>query len=328
MSDKRGPTWVDYGNLAANVFQVAQLSAVSSRLRQLEQIEAAREERMILENELRQFIFELEEGVDRLCEYGDKAPRGVVTTLLLIETTIDKAEVFPATFQQFVDKDRVRTFKKKVSELEELYLSSLKPEEKEKIDWVMKRAPHREGLHKLIAALEAKANLDKTEKQWQELEGEKRSKVRIWDILMFSVFSISLVAIPVLFLLSVAVSGNSSELGALFQLICCFGVSGAMAGIVIGLIGRSNAIPKEYGQLEQLRRTWLSQLLPKEYYDQVISIFGSDLELGEYKKIEERISQFLSEVLEHDKDGALLPQSLIKVAIPKLILGETPKKAQ
>lgn len=63
MPERREPSWVDYGNLAANLIQVGQLSAVQSRLKQLAQIEATREERTRLINELRQIVFETEDGL-------------------------------------------------------------------------------------------------------------------------------------------------------------------------------------------------------------------------------------------------------------------------
>lgn len=85
MSEKREPSWVDYGNLAANLIQVGQLSAVQKRLRQLAEIEAAREERIRLINELRQIVFESEAGLQQLENYTKEAPEGVFVAVSVLK---------------------------------------------------------------------------------------------------------------------------------------------------------------------------------------------------------------------------------------------------
>jgi len=106
MSNQREPTWVDFNNLALNVVQVGQLSSLHRRLNELAQIEAYREERIEIENELRQFIFEIEEILDEIFSFVDIAPSGVYFLASVLQKLFMDVGIDPATFQEFVDKDR------------------------------------------------------------------------------------------------------------------------------------------------------------------------------------------------------------------------------
>lgn|GEM_PF-3962702 len=83
MSNNRRSSWVDYGNLAANLFQIAQISSAQQRLNQLTQLETQREQRREWINELRQIIFGAENGLEKVKKYITQAPRGAPHTTMI-----------------------------------------------------------------------------------------------------------------------------------------------------------------------------------------------------------------------------------------------------
>ena len=313
MTDISGPSWVDYGNLAANVFQVGQLSGVQKRLKQLEQIEVARDERLRLENELRQFVFELQEGIGRLSEYRATAPLGLATTTLMIEGLLDELGVQPATFQQFVDKDRVRVFLQDLAKLRETSMRELSESDRDDTVRFTSLLPHRGGLGNLIDALEAKEQLEETESRWQELESERKASRRNLRpaIFLFGFFTVSLCCVAP----SAAGSNNGAAVLALI-------VALAAGGGGLALLKQSSNITPAYRELRDLRVDLRSKLIKHEKFVELREFFGEGLEIEEYKAIDREIEDFLSRAVEKDQDGNPLPKSLFRIALPASILAQ------
>lgn len=111
------PHWVDYanlgvniGNLAVNSAQLQSLNEVNVQLAQLGQIEANRERRRQLENNLRQFVFDEETKLEEFKAQLGANPKALWVSANLIKHNLDSVPVTPSSFEEFVDKDRVRKF--------------------------------------------------------------------------------------------------------------------------------------------------------------------------------------------------------------------------
>lgn len=176
---ERKPTWVDYANLGANIVQVGQLSRLSGMFGKLMEIEVAREKRTQLENELRQFIFEVEHGVKALVEYIEIAPLGLYFTVSTLDRLLDDIGIQPATFQHFVDKDRARHLREAVRALAQEAKQELDSQDVDNANFHIKIVPRLGDLEELIAHQQASEELEKTQEKWERLTnlvGSRRRK--------------------------------------------------------------------------------------------------------------------------------------------------------
>jgi len=92
MSENRGPNWVDYGNLFANIIQIGQLSSTNAKLRYLADAQASREQQKDAEESSRQTVFEMRRSLERLIPYQDIAPAGVWVIASLINQILTQME--------------------------------------------------------------------------------------------------------------------------------------------------------------------------------------------------------------------------------------------
>lgn len=309
MSD-RGSTWVDYANLGANILQVGQLSGVRQRLNELARIETDRERRIQLENELRQFIFEIEEGIERLAEYIQKAPLGVYLTVFFLEKLFDEVGVEPATFQQFADKDRVKQVRSTSSSIKEEVAERLSEEEIGEVHFRLKLFAHFPFLDFLISHLKASRELPEAEEKWKELAAEKhKGRYSFGWVLVIG-------------LLLLAGTCSSSDL-SVFQCL------GGMA-VLVGLIGILIVQPEGLRELKQEKEKLQKRILLPEKLQELYEVFGEDLTISQYEEIEEETKAYVSQVTEKDKDGNSLPKSLFELTFPSEIFTqeESLKKAE
>jgi hypothetical protein len=109
------PNWVDYVNVGANIAnlevntaQLQSLQQIQSQLARLAQIEANREQRLEFESELRQFVFDQETKLEEVRAEDSANPIARWVSVQLIKRNLASIPVTAASFQEFVDKDRVR----------------------------------------------------------------------------------------------------------------------------------------------------------------------------------------------------------------------------
>lgn len=317
----RDASWVDYGNLGANIVQVALLVAANRRVSQMATIQtqiatvqAQQAERARLETELRQFIFELEEGIDRLSCCMSMAPLGVLTTIYFIERVLNDGGIQPVAFDQFGDKDRIKALRKRLAELRESSGKSLTQGEVEEAKRIMRLASGREDLNKLITALDAQERLKETEGPWRKLEKKKKEMVAGWGLLLVLSFLVGIASMCGFFIaLSIASSSNNSSLAVV--ILPLYAGSLSLVGFVIGVV-KTTSSPKGYAEMNLMRTSLRSKFLPQQVYDNIYAFFGKDLGIEAYQRIEDEIANFFSRALENDKDGKALPASLLHVALP------------
>jgi hypothetical protein len=280
------------------------------------QVQAQQAERERLEDELRQFVFELEGGLDRLQEYKIRAPLGVATVTGTVDALLDGVGVQPSTFQQFVDKDRVKALRQRLSAMREEELASLSQSEQEQLGRIIPVSAHREDLQNLIVALKAKEELGKTEEQWNRLQTEKKEMLGSWN----GVLVVSAVLGAMFFCAGASMTSSSSSIvgeggGAV---LCLSGIAGI--AFLFALLKIISTAPEGYKMLEQARAALRSKLLKHEKYLEITKIFGEGIPIEEYEKKAAEIADYMSRALEHDKDGNPLPESLIRVALPARLL--------
>ena len=303
MSDRRS-TWVDYANLGANIIQVGQLSGVRQRLNELARIETDREERIQLENELRQFIFEIEGGIEHLTEYLQKAPLGVYITIFLLEELFDEVGVEPATFQQFADKDRVKKVRSASSSIMEEAANELSGEEVKEVSFRLKLFARFSDIDLLVSHLKASQELPEIEKRWKELSAEtyKNRYPFVWALI-----------IGILLLAGSCISSAngfmhlSSANGLLFF--------GGEVAVILGIIGLL-ATGARLGELTQEKEKLRKKILSSEKLQELYEVFGEDLTISQYERIEEETRAYVTQATEMDKDGNSLPKSLFELTFP------------
>ncbi|MBU0572447.1 hypothetical protein KKH23_03850 [Patescibacteria group bacterium] len=279
----RGSDWVGYANLGANIVQAGQLSRVQRNLEGLALIEIAREERVRLENELRQYIFETEEGLKRLRKYIDKAPLGVFTVTSQLDSFFREIRLEPEAFQQFVDKDRVQSLFRSV---EEIFEETSKFLDQNVMEEVRSKV---ELVQKLLGYLKILPKLTETTNEDKKLE-KKRA---------FVITMLLGVAIFTLIAFGFDTPGN-----------CICGGSGVVyLAILMFALAKGPYGDKKRGvrikQLEELQKQ--VSLLAKE----INSIAGKELtEKKEYEQVLDEAQTRLKMLTQEDKDGEQFVESL------------------
>ncbi|MBU0572448.1 hypothetical protein KKH23_03855 [Patescibacteria group bacterium] len=298
MSD-RGPNWVDYANLGANIVQAGQLAGVRDRLSELARIETNRERRIQLENELRQFIFEIEEGIERLTGYLQEAPLGVYITAHILENIFDEVGVEPATFQQFTDKDRVKQVRAANSLITENAANELSEKEVEKVRFHLKLSDRFSDLDLLISHLKASQKLPDMKKKLEKLSDEKNRGVKYWVLLIIGGFLVPLFALD--------------YLGP--NVLCWIGLIEVIG--FAGLLYSSSS--EEYRKVKNEGEELRKKILSSEKLHVLYEVFGEGLTISQYEEIEKETRDYIGQATEKDKDGNSLPKSLFELTFPPQI---------
>ena len=314
MSERREPSWVDYGNLAANLIQVGQLSDVQKRLRQVAEMEAAREERVRLINELRQIVFESEEGLKQVGKHTTNAPAGVLIAVSILKTAFDEMGVVPQTFEEFIDKDRVKRVREIIQNRIDESLQRLSNEQLSEAQRMIALVPKLGDLDILISAIDAKKELTKTELEWKTLEKKRKNSLQPLNILMI----ISLVWCGFSYFTVNNINWMDIDqpvgLGILFVM---FGIP--VIGMITSLVTISKLSSKRLDELRKYRAQLQKLLLSVEKYKTLINEFGEKTN-EEYKSIRSNFLEYMERVTKKDKNGNDLPESLLSITIPTSIL--------
>jgi hypothetical protein len=314
MSENK-PTWVDYASLGANIVQIGQLSGVRRRLESLAQIEAAREERARLENDLRQFVFESEERLENISKYQQKAPAGVYVAVSILETAFNEIGIVPATFQQFVDKDRVKHVRSILEALRADAAHSMAEEELRQTDRMLGLVSQMSELEELIAHYETKEKLAETDKKLSENQDElnKLSKGKGSPYLPW--FLMGAVGLVLLFI----IGGNSSSIG--YSISCLMMVVAILGGVVVAVRpSELKDLRRERTKLQQLRTRLQQQILPASKLDMLYGIFGEKSTVDAYISMRDNCLADISRVTENDREGKPLPESILDMVFPARLL--------
>jgi hypothetical protein len=322
MPEKREPSWVDYGNLAANLVQVGQLSAVHSRLKQLAQIEAAREERLRLISELRQIVFEAEEGLQRITEYTTKAPNGVFLAVSILKTVFDEIGIVPQTFEEFADKDRVKQVRRLIEERSENASQILTAEQNAEVSRVLKIVPKLDSLESLIRVQIAKEKLAETKEEWEHLEEQRQKVTRPWiSLVIVSVIAWIVGAIILLVILNLFFDINRplSSFPPLVSIIISAYQMVIAIGFLAGMIGSNGGSNQRLRELNKERSFLKPQLLPTTKLQKLYDEFG-EKNSQEYSALKNQIVEYIKQVTEKDRDGVDLPEPLLPMVMPSKLL--------
>lgn len=176
------PHWVDYanlganiGNLAVNSAQLQSLHEVNSQLTQLGQIEANRERRRQLENNLRQFVFDEETKLEEFKVQLGANPKALWVSANLIKHNLDSIPVTPASFEEFVDKDRMRKFNNEISAVIRECETQLSPDQLNNARLAFQYTSERAALEQYIEMQKAMEFLSATEEEYRGLKTVKKT---------------------------------------------------------------------------------------------------------------------------------------------------------
>lgn len=173
------PNWVDYTNLGLNVANTAlnaaqfrELGEINGQLLQLGQLEADRERRRQYETTLRQFLFDEETKLDRLKEDTRDHPILLWLGAQLIKHNINSVPITAASFQEFVDKDRVRKVESELAATIRETEARLDPGQQSDARLALKYLLERSALDEYIAMRVAQETLPSIESERATLEGK------------------------------------------------------------------------------------------------------------------------------------------------------------
>jgi hypothetical protein len=167
---RREPNWVDFGNLALNTVQVAQLAQLNDDLGQLRAAALDRQRREGLENRLRQFAFEQEQQLELFLTQIGTSPRPACVGMGVIRHNLRLAGIEPASFEQFSDKDRIAKVLRRLDEGLGAVSARLTPDEAIDAQVVVNLLTERNDLNELIGMQqrieEAESIRDENHRTW------------------------------------------------------------------------------------------------------------------------------------------------------------------
>jgi hypothetical protein len=170
------PNWVDYvnvgvniANLEVNTAQLQSLQQIQSQIARLAQIEANREQRLEFESELRQFVFDQETKLEEVRAEASASLVARWVSVQLIKRNLASIPVTAASFQEFVDKDRVRTLNADLISTTGEYESELDAKQINDARSALRFVSERAALGEYIEMQEAIEFLAATEQEYENL---------------------------------------------------------------------------------------------------------------------------------------------------------------
>lgn len=287
--------WVDYANLGLNVANVAlnsaqlqSLSEVNSQLAQLSQLEANRERRSQYENSLRQFVFEEELKLSELVNIPQTTPAKKWFAATIIQQNLDSVPVSASSFQEYVDKDRVTDFRRRLRETIEESQGQLTGDEVSNLLQTIKILNERSALTEYIAAVKAKEHLKRTQVEWEKKESSA-SKVSRFLGCLAPIFLVIL-GLFFVFLTGHTVFGvyipYSLSLISLIMFI---------VGILLVIIGPRLAASRMdgYDELNFQRNAAKTKIPPSERLQVLGQMFGANVTSEDLLREQQRREQIL-----------------------------------
>lgn len=276
-----GNSWVDYANLgmnaanaAMNAEQIRSLSEANSQLTQLSQIEADRERRRQIENKLRQFVFDQEIKLKDLVETSGASPAAKWFGATLIKRELDSVPVAASSFQEFIDKDRVAAFQRRLIQTIQENQRQLTANQLSELQMALRILNEREALNEYIAAVQAQEYLDQTQAEWENLKNNEKTSFNR-RVMLGCALPVMLV-IGVGFVGGAVIAGMFNEsIGNAFWGICC------LAALILFLVSFLASFQKaETTRLEELgeRRDAATNKMPREQRLQELrQLFGMNV---------------------------------------------------
>ena len=225
--------------------------------------------------------------------------------------------IVPQTFEEFVDKDRVKNVRRLIDEEIAHVSRILTHEQISEAKDILGLVPKFDKLESLIRAQEAKENLAKTENEWKYLDEQRQKKAKPWNTLLIW----SLVALfGGAFVISIAAGSIANSLGinSIGGLLCCWmGIS--FTGIAIAIDGSNRAVNQRLRDLNKERSLLAKDLLPPPKMQELYREFGEKAS-QDYSALRNKVMEYIKNVTEKDTEGANLPEPLLQLLIPSKIL--------
>lgn len=106
--------WLDYANTAVNIHQASQTARIGGALETLQRAHAANSLKQETENHFREMLFQVEGILEESIQYLEIRPAHVFSTATLLKSGLQGGGFGSERFSDFSDKDRVRTFFKRL----------------------------------------------------------------------------------------------------------------------------------------------------------------------------------------------------------------------
>lgn len=304
MSDERKATGVDYFQLGVSI-------ASSINLGKIRRLQEEEIQKNALESEIRQFIFEIEGGLDKLIKetYLRSNSLGSAVAITMIQWMLKEIKFGPSMFEQFVDKDRTKNFLERLDLTRQICFNDLDQSEKESVEKYAYLSYKGVSLPKLIKHLKATEELKKTHQQWDKLSGPANS----WAALAW----ISIVAGFIMFF----VAAYDYDRG-LWPVGWWLAIAAMVVVFIWSLVRHSKATKiAGYHTLRQERQRIEADTIQSYELDEIYKDIPKGLSLEEYEKMLVEINKFYDSLF-HDTNGDKYQESLLFVVFPKKFVEE------
>jgi hypothetical protein len=270
-----GWDWIHAGLEIATFAQTQKAKQHLGEMRTADQIDAAR--RALLEA-MKSFIFDISRDIQLAEEQVAEFPQQVYIVSKSLEWRLDSSGLSTDMLPDFQDKEYLLKTEKKIAEVVGKSKEKLTQEQIQICEQAVKYIVEMPALQQAIPAKTAQESLMETDKEWLTIS-TRNGNNQLLTILGF------LGLLPSCLCLMSLMGGKNGSYTGLFVLLGIVTFVGSMSLISIG----RNSDPK-YTTLKSEREVLRKQLMSKDEWEQITSIFG-DLSSEQFKKIyDERIT--------------------------------------
>lgn len=242
------PDWVDLG---FHLLLSGQQAKTKAKINQMEQASVTAQQQAERENLGRQLIFEMGEGLENLEVCAESLPEAVYAATALAKRALIAAGIQPEFFSQISDKQQVSRLFMMLDGLGNRAAAGIDGRIEDADRFVQTAFP----VSALITAdlFNKQQNLRETDQQLQEANQKLKELGKgrqIWNLLIgASVFGLFVLPCALSVVSLLASNGSlNGFVGGVF-----WGILIPVGGIVVGLIARSSATPKDWRELKKVK---------------------------------------------------------------------------
>lgn len=314
-------SWLGYGLLATTLASAVFTGLTNAKMGQLAKAQADARAQAAKQADLRHLIMDIEPRLAQFENDREGSP-GEAFAFWHLGKAFEIVGLTSRAFTEFVDLDRVKPFFEKFQRLKEQSRAELGEKERAELDRMTALSPHRDELVALIADLDARENLAQTEKEWTDLQEERKRRRQAGPARRIALYSLLALVVSLIVacvsLTAGSVDSNGTFIGNAVRSVgsvifsinnLCLMAAGLLfpASLIAYLFGGA---PPGYGEMQRKRAGWQAKLLASDKASQTAAQFGGEgLGIAHYQAQLAAIHDYHEKALPYIRK--LLPEALL-----------------
>lgn len=286
--------WLNLLNIgidAAQSYQIRKTREDLGRIHAGQQEEAAR--KLILEM-ARNFVFEIAQQLKALEDQAQTAPQQAYIVARALDWRLQDNGISPVLFPDFADKEYIENTFSRIRAVVKVSKAALSEEQLDEAELAVKFVTQSDLLNRAIAAASAWEELQARAPEWRDLSKQAASASNGKTLGCLALIGTFTVLPAILGAITMGLANESEGLGA-FAAVLSIIVWGAC--LVGGIVLRTKKKPEAYEQMKTRREELNKQLLSREQWEPIISLFGSKSSQG-YRDIQSLRADFIGGIVD------------------------------